>query len=119
MRKKNIPCNYCGKKFSSQGISIHKRYSHWEAEQRIKGQPLLHSLIKPESIINSPIHYTSGPIECIEAIKSALTPEEFRGFCKGNIIKYIWRERHKGGAESLKKAGWYLDRIAEEETDAR
>lgn len=58
--------------------------------------------------INKPTHYTQGNIECIDAIKSALTPEEFMGFCKGNIIKYTWRERHKGGMESLQKAMWYL-----------
>lgn len=64
----------------------------------------------------NPKHYTNGDIECIDAIQSALTPEEFRGFCKGNTIKYVWRERHKGGTESLKKARWYLDRlIAEDE----
>ena len=53
-------------------------------------------------------HYNQGQVECIEAIKAALTPEEFRGFCKGNIIKYIWRERQKGGKDSLKKAEVYL-----------
>jgi hypothetical protein len=25
----------------------------------------------------------------------------------------VWRERHKGGTESLKKARWYLDRLLE------
>jgi hypothetical protein len=25
----------------------------------------------------------------------------------------VWRERHKGGTESLKKARWYLDRLIE------
>jgi hypothetical protein len=39
---------------------------------------------------------------------AALTEEEFRGYCKGNAMKYIWRERHKGGTESLEKAQWYL-----------
>jgi hypothetical protein len=63
--------------------------------------------------INSPVHYTSGGIECIEAIRAALTPEEFRGFCKGNVIKYVWRERLKGGDESLKKAEWYLKRLTD------
>lgn len=58
--------------------------------------------------INRPSHYTQGAIECIDAIRAALTPEEFRGFCKGNILKYTWRERHKGGDESLRKAEWYL-----------
>lgn len=62
-------------------------------------------------LVNNPPHYKQGDIECIDAIKAALTEEEFRGYCKGNAIKYSWRERYKGGDESLKKAIWYLDRI--------
>jgi hypothetical protein len=61
--------------------------------------------------VNAPSHYRQGEIECIDAIQSALTPEEFRGYCKGNALKYIWREQYKGGDESLRKAQWYLDRI--------
>jgi hypothetical protein len=61
--------------------------------------------------VNHPAHYTQGKIECIEAIRAALTPEEFRGFCKGNALKYIWREQHKGGAESLLKAQWYMEKL--------
>lgn len=64
-----------------------------------------------EDKVNHPSHYTDGSLECIEAIEAALTDEEFRGYCKGNNLKYIWRERHKGGTESLKKAQWYLDRL--------
>ena len=64
-----------------------------------------------EDVVNHPSHYTDGPIETIEAIEAALTNEEFRGYCKGNCLKYIWREKHKGGTESLKKAQWYLDRL--------
>jgi hypothetical protein len=62
-------------------------------------------------LINSPPHYRQGSIECVDAIEAALTPEEFRGYCKGNALKYIWRERHKGGAESLLKAAWYLAKL--------
>jgi hypothetical protein len=58
--------------------------------------------------VNHPAHYKQGDIECIDAIEAALTPEEFRGYCKGNAMKYIWRERHKGQNESLQKAVWYL-----------
>jgi hypothetical protein len=61
--------------------------------------------------VNQPEHYRQGEIECIDAIEAALTPEEFAGYCKGNLIKYTWRERHKGGAESLKKGQWYLARL--------
>jgi len=64
--------------------------------------------------VNNPEHYIQGGIECIDAIEAALTPEEFRGFCKGNALKYIWRERHKGGEESLKKANWYLRKLTDE-----
>jgi hypothetical protein len=65
---------------------------------------------KPD-LVNHPPHYASGAIECIEAIETQLTPEEFRGYCKGNIVKYVWREKSKGQTESLKKAKWYLDRL--------
>lgn len=62
-------------------------------------------------LVNHPSHYADGVIECIEAIEAQLTFEEYRGYLKGNIAKYVWRERHKGGTESLKKALWYLDRL--------
>jgi hypothetical protein len=68
--------------------------------------------MKPTDAVNSPKHYL-GKVECIDAIEAALTPEEFRGFCKGNIIKYIFRERLKGGNESLEKGQWYLNRLLE------
>lgn len=61
-------------------------------------------------MVNQPPHYQRGSVECIDAIQSALTEEEFRGYCKGNAMKYCWRERHKGGSEDLKKAVWYLER---------
>jgi hypothetical protein len=64
-------------------------------------------------LVNHPPHYTDGGIECIDAIEAQLTPEEYRGYLKGNIAKYAWRERHKGGTESLKKARFYLNRLIE------
>lgn len=67
----------------------------------------------PDDMVNHPPHYTKGGIECIEAIKAALTEEEFRGYCKGNALKYIWRERYKGETVSLEKAKWYLNKLTE------
>jgi hypothetical protein len=62
--------------------------------------------------VNSPAHYQSeNGVECIDAIQAALTAEEYRGYLKGNILKYTWRERIKGGKESLQKARWYLNRL--------
>ena len=61
--------------------------------------------------VEKPVHYAAGSVECIDAIEAQLTPEEFRGYLKGNIAKYMWRERKKGGKESLKKARWYLNKL--------
>jgi hypothetical protein len=64
--------------------------------------------------VNHPSHYNQGGIETIEGIRAALTNEEFQGFCKGNVLKYVWRSKYKGGVESLKKAAWYLHLLIEE-----
>lgn len=65
-------------------------------------------------MVYSPPHYRQGGVECIEAIKACLTPEEYRGYVKGNAIKYVWRESHKGGDVDLEKAVWYLNSIDKE-----
>lgn len=62
--------------------------------------------------INHPLHYRQGEIECIDAIEAALTPEEFRGYCKGQVFKYMWRMNHKGNpGQDASKAQWYLRRL--------
>ncbi|MFD1954274.1 DUF3310 domain-containing protein [Paenibacillus thailandensis] len=58
--------------------------------------------------VNHPNHYTQGGIETIDFIRSKMTPEEFRGFCKGNVLKYVARANLKGGDEDLRKASVYL-----------
>ena len=58
--------------------------------------------------VNHPGHYCQGGIECIKAIEASMTPEEFQGYCKGNVMKYVWRFREKNGLEDLKKAQVYL-----------
>lgn len=75
-------------------------------------KPLAQEIAQAD-MVNYPPHYRQGEIECIEAIKAALTPEEFRGYCKGANLKYTWREARKGGAEDLQKARWYLDKLLE------
>jgi len=63
-------------------------------------------------MVNHPPHYTSGGIECIDAIRAATKGlTGFVGYCVGNIIKYLWRFSRKNGVEDLEKAKWYLDRL--------
>jgi len=59
----------------------------------------------------NPQHYTSGTIECIEAMEASMSAEAFKGFLKGNCQKYLRRYEKKNGAEDLRKAKWYLDRL--------
>lgn len=61
-----------------------------------------------ENIVYRPNHYCNGGIECIEAIKASMTADGFADYCKGNVLKYIWRWRDKGGVQDLEKASVYL-----------
>lgn len=64
-------------------------------------------------MVNHPPHYKrEGGVECIEAIRSALTPDEYRGYLKGNCLKYTWRERHRKGLQDVQKLGWYANELA-------
>ena len=69
--------------------------------------------------VNHPSYYTQGGIECIDAIKASMTPAEYEGYLKGNIIKYLWRWRSKGGVESLCKGRWYLNKLIESQEVSR
>lgn len=70
------------------------------------------TISKPD-MVNSPAHYGNGSIECIEYIEDFLTTEEYIGYLRGNIAKYLHRFRYKNGLEDLKKAEWYLNRLSE------
>jgi len=63
--------------------------------------------------VNSPSHYNFAGIECIDAIRAATGQEGFDSYLQGNIMKYLWRYQYKNGAEDLKKAQWYLNRLIE------
>ena len=62
--------------------------------------------------VNSPSHYNQAGIECIDAIKASLG-DNYQDYCKGNIMKYLWRYKYKNGIEDLKKAQWYLNSMIE------
>ena len=68
-------------------------------------------------MVNNPPHYNQGDIECIDAIESALGPEGFRAYCRGNAIKYLWRAelKHTNNkqSEDWAKANWYIKRMME------
>lgn len=68
----------------------------------------------PKDNVNSPSHYGQGSIEAIDYIKDSLTKEEYIGYLRGNIAKYLHRWRYKNGLEDLKKAQVYLSWLIQE-----
>ncbi len=62
-----------------------------------------------------PSHYLHGKKETIDVICDCMTGDEFHGYLKGNILKYVARYKFKGEPlEDLRKAQWYLDRLVKE-----
>ena len=69
-----------------------------------------------EDVINRPKHYNTGNIECIEAIEESMSEFAFKGYLKGNCMKYLWRYETKHAydpLQDLQKAEWYLSRLIE------
>ena len=65
-------------------------------------------------VVNRPQHYNRKGIECLLAIEASMSDEEFKGYLKGNFIKYVWRYPYKGKPlEDLKKGEFYLKRLIE------
>lgn len=73
------------------------------------------SLIGKDNI--NPSHYKRLPKETIERIGDNLSLCEFKGYLKGNILKYLDRYENKNGVEDLKKANWYLNKLIEIENE--
>ena len=65
--------------------------------------------------VNAPQHYLHGKKETIDVINDCMTGDEFHGYLKGNILKYVSRYKWKGEPlEDLQKASWYLNRLIKE-----
>ena len=65
-----------------------------------------------EDMVGAPKHYNSGNIECIDAIEESMSSHAFKGYLKGNCMKYLWRYEYKGKqVQDLQKAGWYLQKL--------
>ena len=58
-------------------------------------------------------HYKDMPIQPWTLMEAVLTPEEFKGFLKGNIIKYSMRAGRKEGSDDAGKAKHYMQKLKE------
>ncbi len=67
---------------------------------------------EPSCPVERPDHYNTGAIEAIEAIRASMDADQYFGYLKGNVMKYLWRYDYKEKpVEDLRKADWYLNRL--------
>lgn len=70
-------------------------------------------LKKPNDDPINPNHYKRYKLEMIDNMQNSMTHDEFIGWLKGNIMKYISRFQDKNGVTDLEKAQWYLTKLVE------
>jgi len=58
-------------------------------------------------------HYKDMPIQPWHIMEAVMTGEEFKGFLKGNIIKYSLRAGRKDGSDDAGKAKHYMQKLKE------
>lgn len=82
-----------------------------------EAQELTQSLDVITAAVEHPKYYilfADGSMESIDAIETLLTPEEFRGFLKGNILKYRFRAGGKDDVvQDIRKAQQYNKMLAD------
>jgi len=62
-----------------------------------------HPQVTPEGSAATAKHYQVGSKQPIEIMQEVMSPEEFQGFLRGNVIKYALRLGHKD--DPVKEAG--------------
>jgi len=90
--------------------------NNWETIAVVTTDTPMHITMEEPKVdmVNSPPHYKVGGIEVIDFIKAKLTPDEFRGYLQGNILKYSSRVGYKGdAAEDVGKLIWYANKLQE------
>lgn len=69
--------------------------------------------LQPDYDLINPSHYRAGKVECIDALEAATVNKRgIEAVCTANAIKYLWRYESKGGLEDVRKARWYIERLA-------
>lgn len=100
-----IGCPVCG-----MSVSYFHGASKWGAlaNHQATGNCAGMAGVSNTSAVNHPAHYTSGSIECLDAMESAFGKEAVENFAICSAFKYVFRHKGKNGKEDLQKAIWYL-----------
>ena len=104
------------------GVNITEESLDFEPEEEevlrgITAESLNFEEAPKSDAVNHPSHYNRYSREVIESIKGLCTPEEFRGYLKGNIIKYSARYSGKDGLQDIDKLAKYTQFLKEFEIE--
>lgn len=106
--KDKIMPNYI--QLASQGMTFSEFAGEKITEESLNFRPY-------DDKVNHPSHYNRYSREVIESIKGLCTPDEFRGYLKGNIIKYSARYSGKDGIQDIDKLAKYTQFLKEFELE--
>lgn len=106
--KDKIMPNYI--QLASQGMTFSEFAGEEITEESLNFRPY-------DDKVNHPSHYNRYSREVIESIKGLCTPDEFRGYLKGNIIKYSARYSGKDGIQDIDKLAKYTQFLKEFELE--
>ena len=95
---------------ASQGMTFSEFAGEEITEESLNFRPY-------DDKVNHPSHYNRYSREVIESIKGLCTPDEFRGYLKGNIIKYSARYSGKDGIQDIDKLAKYTQFLKEFEIE--
>lgn len=112
-------CPECGRTFLVASDKSRRIYCSQDCKKRAQYSRSKIRYAKSEKPpatdpVSRPDQITPESIECIDAIKSAVTGlSGFEGYCTGNAMEYEWRWKQKGGVQDVDKAIWYLTKLRE------
>ena len=100
----------------SQEVDIKETSKNWHNQFNLEKDTVKCVDVTKHDPVNNPLHYNRKGIECINAIEASMGEEEFKGYLKGNAIKYLWRYKYKNNAvQDLEKCIWYTTKLKEVE----
>lgn len=84
----------------------------------VQGNLMAHMLcerVEKTEAVNHPLHYGGDTTyECVKVLAAWLSKDEYRGFLRGNAIKYLCRTGKKDEVvQELKKTAWYVNKLIE------
>ena len=87
--------------------------SHNAQHEQRRMRDMTNAALVADNIQVSGSHYKDMPIQPWALMEAVLTVEEFRGYLKGNIIKYAMRAGRKEGSDDAGKAKHYMQKLKE------